>query len=133
MQAVLPGPVLVLLQPKEEPYPWQQKWEAWRKQYFSWFPAFARAQEHLLFIEAATGKRLTDLSLPLTDLTHFFHKQQQALYLVGHAEDQVIIQKYAYPLHKPWLLILSWTLGVFAVLASLQWIIHKPRRTAKIR
>ena len=125
---VLPGTVLMLNHKNEELPVWQSKWEAWRSKNLSWFPTFANRESHLIFIEAITGKCLSELFIPFTEITHFYHEQQQALYLVGHTDDQVVIQKYAYPLHKPWLLILSWTFGVFAALASLQWILHKLRR-----
>ena len=126
MLDVLPPTVLVLLQQGQDSS-WHQKWESWRKQYFSWFPAMTGSRNNIYFIEATTGKRLAELSLPFMDITHFYNKQDHAFYLLGHIDDQIIIQKYAYPLHKPWLLILSWTLGVFAVSASLQWIVHKFR------
>ncbi len=134
MLDILPGAVLMLEEPKQELSPWQQKWETWRVKYFPWFPTFNHGHTRLQFIKTTTGKRLIELSLPFSVVSHFYLKQQQALYLVMAAYDEIVIQKYAYPLHKPWMLILTWTIGVFAGLVSLQWLSNKvPYRVRPVR
>ena len=108
MLDVLPGTVLMLQQPDQPPPPWHVKWEEWRLKYIPWCPSLPIGPLRLLFIEATTGKRLSELSLPYTRIEHCFNKQQHALYVIGHINDEMILQAYDYPLHKPWLLIWSW-------------------------
>ncbi len=110
--AILSDAVLMLEQSNQEPPPWRLKWEEWRQMYIPWCPSLPIGSLRLLFIEATTGKRFSELLLPYTQVEHCFNKQQQLLYLIGHTNEDLVLQVYHYPLHKPWLLIWSWALGV---------------------
>jgi hypothetical protein len=112
MLGVLPGPVLVA-EPPATPHPWLDKWEEWRRQYFQWFPVlWTKEGRRVQFIEATTGKRLSELIIPMGFAQCRWVPSQNAIYLLGRQKNQIVCMVYDYPLHKPCLLILAWSIGV---------------------
>ncbi len=129
---ILPDTVLIFKQSRLQPHPWQQKYEEWRAKHVPWLFSLPMKPLRLLFVEATTGKRVSELSKPFTSVIHQFHQKEQALYLIGSKNDQTTIQKYAYPLRKPWLMILSWSLGIVASLVCLQTLTQLLRPKRKV-
>ncbi len=137
---VLPGHILLLQEPDDgspedrmssEPPQWQQALESWRKRYASWLPSLFRNTARLVCMDAKTGDTKNRLSLEfgsIQPLVACYIPQQQSLYLGQTEEGGFHILQYAFPFRKPWLLILSWSLGIFMVLAGLQFFTQYLRR-----
>ncbi len=134
---ILPKHVLLLDEPAdgspdEKPPQWKQTLESWRERYASWLPSLLKEDTHLVCIDAANGKTVDRLSVPIDQHPiAYYVPQQQSLYLGFEVKDGFHILQYPYPFRKPWLLILAWSLGVFAILACLQLFLRLTSRSLR--
>lgn len=136
---ILPKHVLLLKEPVNASYEermlgksppqWKQTLESWREKYAIWLPSLLREDTHLVCMDATTGKIMDRLSLRIDQPPIACHvPQQQSLYLGVEEKDGFRILQYAYPFRRPWLLILAWSLGIFAILACLQLLFRMTSR-----
>jgi hypothetical protein len=139
LHEVLPRQVLLLQKKfdrspahlRREDHPrWKITLDTWRQRYASWIPSFLIKPAHLVGIKADTGKPIEEITLGIDYETRVFahHLSQQRQLCLAYSDGPgVHFVKYQYPFHKPWLLSLMWSLGVFVVLACIQWLLHLSR------
>ncbi|HQR42184.1 MAG TPA: hypothetical protein PLX97_05855 [Gemmatales bacterium] len=117
---ILPGPALLLKRHNEPPH-WQLQLEQWRQQYANWILPLIDNHIRITCIDAISGTQMARFSFPSErQVASYFNAQLHTLYLAAQQKDCVLIHEYHYPFRKPWLLILSWSAGVFITLAILQ-------------
>lgn len=119
IRAFLPSQGILFQEPHQEPTGWIMKLEDWRQKYAPWWPPMRRSAK-LQVIDAKTSKVLSRLSVPFNITSAIYSPPQQALYLLFQGQEDLLIHRYAYPLHLPWLMILGWCLGLLVTLMAVQ-------------
>jgi hypothetical protein len=108
LQSVFPGPTLFVSQSNWFP---EDRLETWIEEVRQWLGLKSEPFKHTHWIiDGKTGKVLWKLRFPIQVWNAAISQDQSKLILSSYGEEESLI--YDFPLHKPWLLILSWSFGI---------------------
>lgn len=118
--AMLPEQSFVLAEP-DPPVPyWKQLLENWRNKYAPWIPIPVSTDiRRLHFIDGKTGTCLHKMTF-YGSWSMEYHAPTQSLYAIQVGSEECQLQRFAYPLWKPWLHLIGWSSATLFGLMLLQ-------------
>lgn len=132
--AMLPEQSIVLAEP-DPPVPyWKQLLENWRNKYAPWIPIPVSSDiRRLHFIDGKTATCLHKITFNGSCAMEY-HAPTQSLYAMQVSSEECQVQRFAYPLWKPWLHLFGWSSATLFGLMLLQvtWARVFKRRQSRV-
>jgi hypothetical protein len=114
--AVLPGPRVLL---KRHVSLSSDKLAEWIDQIREWLGRPPSNNSHLVLVNGMTGDYDANFAIEPDVEQVLFSPAKSELLLVNQDGNGVLIRAFEYPLHKPWLLIVGWSVGMALVMTIL--------------